>query len=104
MIYSELYLKQKIKLPTIIGVLLVVFITVIFSRLFFGLTGSSKASFKVAKRVEIVNLSASQVSIFWQTEEAELGWVAYGEGKNQESKIALDEKDLNNSGEKKSKY
>ena len=104
MIYSELYLKQKIKLPTIIGFLLVIFITVIFLRFFLGLASSSKASLKVAKRVEIVNLSPRQASIFWQTDKAESGWVTYGEGKRNESKIVLDEKDLNNIGQKKGKY
>lgn len=104
MIYSELYLKQKIKLPTVIGFLLVIFITVVFSRFFLGLAGSSKASLKVAKRVEIVNLSPGQASIFWQTDQAESGWVAYGEGKRNENKIVLDEKDLNNIGQKKGKY
>jgi len=104
MIYSELYLKQKIKLPTVIGFLLVIFITVVFSRFFLGSAGSSKASLKVAKRVEIVNLSPGQVSIFWQTDKAESGWVAYGEGERNENKIVLDEKDLNNIGQKKGKY
>ncbi len=104
MIYSELYLKEKIKLPTVIGFLLVIFITVVFSRFFLGLAGSSKASLKVAKRVEIVNLSPRQASIFWQTDKAEFGWVAYGEGEGNENKIALDEKDLNNIGQKKGQY
>jgi hypothetical protein len=104
MIYSELYLKQKIKLPTVIGVLLVIFIMVVFSRFFLGLAGSSKASLKVAKRVEIVNLSPGQVSIFWQTDQEESGWVIYGEGEGKENKIVLDEKDLNNIGQKKGKY
>lgn len=104
MIYSELYLKQKIKLPTVIGFLLVIFITVVFSRFFLGSAGSSKASLKVAKRVEIVNLSPGQVSIFWQTDKTESGWVAYGEEERNENKIVLDEKDLNNIGQKKGKY
>lgn len=104
MIYSELYFKQKTKLPTMIGFLLVIFITVVFSRFFLGLAGSSKASLKVAKRVEIVNLSPGQASIFWQTNKAESGWVAYGEGEGNENKIVLDEKDLNNIGQKKGQY
>lgn len=104
MIYSELYLKQKIKLPTVIGFLLVIFITIVFSRFFLRSAGLSKASLKVAKRVEIVNLSPGQVSIFWQTDKAESGWVAYGEGEGNENKIVLDEKDLNNIGQKKGQY
>lgn len=104
MVYSELYLKEKTRLPTLVAFLLVIFIAVIFSRFFLGSASSSKASLKVAKRVEIVNLSPSQVSVFWQTDQAESGWVAYGEGVNQENKIVLDEKDLNNLGQKKGEY
>ena len=87
-----------------IGFLLVIFITVVFLRFFLGSAGSSKASLKVAKRVEVVNLSPGQVSIFWQTDKAESGWVAYGERERGENKIVLDEKDLSNLGQKKGKY
>ena len=104
MIYSELYLKQKTKLPIIIVFLLVVFIAVVFSRFFLELAGSSKASLKVAKRVEIVNLSPGQASIFWQTDKAETGWIVYGEEERNENKIILDEKDLNNVSQQKGKY
>ncbi len=104
MIYSKLYLKEKIKLPTVIGFLLVIFITVVFSRFFLGLAGSSKALLKVAKRVEITNLSPGQASIFWQTDKTESGWVAYGEVEGNENKIVLDEKDLNNIGQKEGQY
>jgi len=104
MIYSDFYVRKENKLPTIIGFLFVLLITVIFSRFFLGLAGSSKASLKVAKRVEVVNLSPTQVSLFWQTDKKESGWVLYGEAENKENKIILDEKDLNNIGEKKGKY
>ena len=104
MIYSDLYLNKGNKLPTMIGFLFVILITVLFSKLFFGLTRTSKASLKVAKRVEIVNLSPTQASIFWQTDKQESGWVIYGETENKENKIVLDEKDSNNLGEQKGKY
>ncbi|MFA6391091.1 MAG: fibronectin type III domain-containing protein, partial [Patescibacteria group bacterium] len=104
MIYSDIYLHKENRLPTVVGVLFVLLIAVFFSKLFLGLAGPSKASLKVAKRVEIVNLSPTQVSIFWQTDKKESGWVAYGDGENKENKIVFDEKDLNNLGEKKGSY
>lgn len=104
MIYSDLYLNKDSKLPTMIGFLFVLFITVIFSKFFFGLNRPSKASLKVAKRVEIVNLSPTQASIFWQTDKQESGWVIYGDIEKKENKIVMDEKDLNNLGEQKGKY
>ena len=104
MIYSDLYLHKENKLPTVIAVLFVFLITIFFSRFFLGMAGSSKASLKVAKRVEIVNLSPTQASIFWQTDKQESSWVIYGDMENKERKIFIDEKDLNNVGENKGKY
>lgn len=104
MIYSDIYVGKQNKLPTVIGFLFVLLIGIFFSRLFLGNANLSKASLKVAKRVEIVNLSPSQASIFWQTDKKESGWVIYGDSENKENKIVLDDKDLNNVGEKKGKY
>jgi hypothetical protein len=104
MIYSEIYTGKQSRLPTVIGFLFVLLIGIFFSRLFLGNANLSKASLKIAKRVETVNLSPSQVSIFWQTDKEESGWVIYGESENKENKIVLDDKDLNNVGEKKGKY
>ena len=104
MIYSDIYVRKENKLPTVIGFLFVLLIGIFFSRLFLGNANLSKASLKVAKRVETVNLSPSQASIFWQTDKKESGWVIYGESENKENKIVLDDKDLNNVGEKKGKY
>src|SRR3989304_2542886 len=100
MIYSDFYVPKENKLPTVIGFLLVLLIAVFFARSFLGMAGSSKASLKIAKRVEIVNVSPTQTSIFWQTDKQESGWVLYGETENKENKIVLDEKDSNNLGEK----
>ncbi len=104
MIYSDLYLKQNSKLPAAIGIIMVLFIGVFFSKLFLGLTGQSKASLKVAKRVEIVNLSPLEAGIFWQTDTAETGWVIYGEREGSENKTASDVKDLSNQEQNKGRY
>lgn len=104
MTYSDLYLHKESKLPTVIGFLFVFLIAVMFSRLFLGTATTSKATKKIAKRVEIVNVSPTQASIFWQTDNEETGWIVYGEKENAENKIVLDDKDLNTLGEKKGKY
>lgn len=104
MIYSDFYVHKENKLPTIIGFLFVLFFTVFFSKIFLGSPGTSKASLTAAKRVEIVNISPTQTSIFWQTNKQKSGWVVYGESENSENKAVFDEKDLNNIGEKKGKY
>lgn len=104
MIYSELYLKQKTKLPVAISIVMVLFISAIFLKLFLRSSELSKASLKVAKRVETVNLSSSEAGIFWQTDEAEIGWVVYGEKEGNKNKITSDVKDLNNKDQDKGKY
>lgn len=104
MIYSELYLKRKSKLSVVVSLLMIFFVAVIFSRFFFGSAGSSKASLKIAKRVEIVNLSSGQASIFWQTDQKESGLVAYGEIEGKENKFVLDDKDLSNKKQDKGEY
>jgi len=104
MIYSDLYIHKENKLLTVVGFLFLLFITIFFLRLFLDSAGPSKATLKVAKRVEIVNLSPTQASIFWQTDKQESGWVIYGEGSNSENKIIFDEKDINNLSQKKGKY
>lgn len=104
MIYSDLYVPRENKFPTVVGVVVVLLFTAFFSNIFFNPKNSSQASLKVAKRVEIVNLSPSQVSIFWQTNQSESGWVAYGESEASENTIVLDDKDLSNIGDLKGKY
>lgn len=96
MIYSDLYTKNKLKIPTIAGLLFLLVVVVFFARLFSSLSLPSKASKKIIKRLEIASLTPSQTVIFWQTENKESGWVVYGERNNQLNQIAFDERDLPN--------
>lgn len=93
MIYSDLYLKKNNTLTIVISLLIVAFVGVVFVNSFLKLAPQSKASIQVADRVEVVNLSPMEASIFWQTDKAETGWVAYGDLPGLENKIVLDEKD-----------
>ena len=103
MIYSDLYLPKEKKLPTAIGFIFIFIIAVFFSRLVFNSAQPTVASLKVAKRVEVVNMSPTQVSIFWQTDRKESGWVIYGDTENKENKIIADEKDLSSLDKQKGK-
>lgn len=94
MAYSQMYLKNQTKIPTVVAVLIACFVGLLFLRLFSQTPPASKAEKKVLKRVEITNLSPNQVAVYWQTDKKSTGWVLYGTKKNKLSKIANDERDI----------
>lgn len=101
MIYSDLYIGRKQGIPTILGLLVVVFVTVFFFSLINRSPMPSKASQSRLKRTEVTNLNPIQANIYWQTQEKEVGWIIYGEDKNKLTNIAFDDRDVS---EKKGSY
>lgn len=101
MIYSDLYTGQKQKIPTILGVLIIIFIIVFFINLTNKTAIPSKANQTKIKRTEVVNLSPIQANIYWQTQEKEVGWIIFGDNQNKLTNIAFDDRDIK---EKKGKY
>ncbi len=96
MIYSNLFTNynQK-KIPN----WLVLFFIFIFTSIFFvGQINKtliqSRADSSKIKRLEIVNLSPYEATIYWQSENKESGWLVYGEKDNLLNKIALDNRDV----------
>lgn len=102
MIYSSLYFKDKPKVPTYAVFFVVLLVIFFLNRIFISSFIPSRASTTAGlRRVEAVNLSSNQATLFWQTEKKTVGWVIYGELQNNLDKIALDERDLS---EKKKVY
>lgn len=102
MIYSSLYFKDKPKVPTYAVFFVVLLVIFFLNRIFISsFIPSRAASTANLRRVETVNLSSNQVTVFWQTEKKTVGWVIYGELNNNLDRIALDERDLS---EKKKVY
>jgi len=101
MIYSDFYFKEKVKIPTFLGIFVIFLSIFLFFSFLNGSATSSRASKLNLKRVEIVNLKPIQTNIFWQTTEKETGWVIYGEEENRLDKITYDERDT---FENKGKY
>ena len=101
MIYSQIYLKNQTKVPTIVAVLIACFVGLLFLRLFSQTPPASKAEKKALKLVEVTNLSPNQVAVYWQTDQKSTGWVIYGTKENELNKIANDERDIST---KKSQY
>lgn len=94
MIYSNLYVGEKPRIPTFIGILVIVFVVGFFLSLTNRSVQPTKATKSNLKRVEVANLNPIQVSIFWQGQAAEEGWIVYGEEENKLSNIALDDRDI----------
>ena len=94
MIYSQFYLKDKPKIPTIFGFLIALVIVIFLS----GISGKnqpiSRASKKTVGKVKVTNLSPVQATIFWQSEAPEIGFVTYSKDKNVFNEVALDDRDV----------
>jgi len=101
MIYSDLYTGQKQKIPTILGISIVIFIVVFFLSLINKTVLPSKADQIGVRRIETINLSPIQVSIYWQSQNKETGWVIFGENQNKMTNIVFDDRDIK---EKKESY
>lgn len=94
MLYSDLYLKKQHNYTPFFAIALVLVVFSVFlysSRNNITITSASKR--KLVKH-QVVNVSSGQVGIFWQTDEADEGWVIYGTDKNNLSSISSDEQDV----------
>lgn len=89
--YSDLYFQKR---RTNYSMLLAGFVAVIFTGFglyyFLGQASGSQASRKPLTEHKIVNLSFNQAGVYWQTEEAEPGWITYGEMPDKLDKTASD--------------
>ncbi len=94
MLYSDLYFQSKRRTSIVLVICAVISIVgflVFFSRVN---TLPSRASKRTLKIHSVVNLSARQAGIYWQTDTAEVGWVVYGDSASNIKTVALDERDV----------
>lgn len=92
--YLDFYKQEKIKIPTVIAVGIIALIIFVFINIFSDTSIPSRASKKKALRVEITNISPTQSTIYWQTEEQEKGWIVYGESETNIHTAVFDDRDL----------
>ncbi len=100
MTYSDLFVKKKFQIPTLVSVVIVLLIILVLSKLFITTSIPSKASKQNIKRLEISNIFWNQATIFWQSNQKETGWVVFGTDPNNLTQVALDEKALDPNKEK----
>jgi hypothetical protein len=102
MSYSDLFLKKnRVQIPTFVLLIAIILTSIFMTRIFTSKPLTSRASKKTVKRIEVVNLSYNQATIYWQTDAKETGWLIYGETEKKLDQIALDERDV---GEKRGAY
>lgn len=96
MIYSQLFIKKNLKIPTVLSVLILFAFIYFISKYFLTTTVSTKAVKKNIKRMEITNVYPNQIAIFWQTDQPETNWLVYGKAVDQLNQIVLDDRDTEN--------
>lgn len=97
MSYANIYINQKsAKVPTILFLILVSFISLFLIKIFSAKPLPSRASKKKLRQLSVLNVSYNQVGVFWQTDNKEVSWLIYGEKDNKLDKVVIDEKDLHN--------
>lgn len=103
MIYSNLFTNynQK-KIPNwLIFIFIIIFSIIFFINQINDSLVQSRADSSKIKRIEILNLTPYEATIYWFSETKEIGWLIYGEKENLLNKIVLDNRD---SYEIKNKY
>ncbi|MEI6532289.1 MAG: hypothetical protein WCO06_00460 [Candidatus Roizmanbacteria bacterium] len=93
--YSDLYLKPKSK-PSVLLIIFAVISVFGFVISYVGIkvTTPIQASNKKLVSHEVVNLSAKQVGIFWETVASETGWIIFGINENDLTMIKADDRDV----------
>ncbi len=94
MIYSQLYLKDKFRVPTILTLIIIVVMTILLARFFTNTSEITRASNKKLKRIEIGNVSPFQAAVFWQTDTPAISWIMLGDSENQLNRSGFDERDI----------
>jgi hypothetical protein len=98
MLYSKFYLKNEVKIPTLLSIFIIVLSTYLIGRFFLTTSIPSRAQKGEIKKIEFVNIYPNQASVIWITEKPENWWLLYGESPSKLDKIAFDIRNI--SGEK----
>ncbi len=93
MIYSDIFVKKQVKIPTLLSIPIILFISYFLGRLVLTPAKNIKAVKQNVQKVQVSNIYSNQVTIIWQTDIKEEGWIIYGENKNNLSNITFDSRD-----------
>lgn len=94
MAYSQFYLKNKLKIPTGIGIFVIVFFLLILNRAFFSVFIPLRANTTNIMRIELGNITSKQAAVYWRTQKEETGWIIYGENPKNLNHIVFDQRDI----------
>ncbi len=99
--YSDLYIKKRNPFLPFAFIVLTIASVAGAGYLYTSTFSPTRAIAQKKLDHQVVNAAQKQMSIYWQTEESETGWVVYGENPDKLSSIAVDERDK---GEKREQY
>lgn len=93
--YTDLYLHQHSHTPKI---LVLVAVTVMAAAGFFFVASKDSTPTRASKNEllehQIVNVSPTQLGVFWEVDTEDTGWIIYGTSPNSLKNIARDERDI----------
>ncbi len=101
MTYSDLYRRERFKIPSALAVVIVAVASFLVTNFFLSTPRSTQAVKKNVISIDVSNMSATRANIVWRTSEKEIGLVAFGTTKQNLSNVVTDERDTLS---KKSKY
>src|SRR5438105_7272437 len=93
MSYSEIYLRTRNKPSFLLIVMAIIAVAGFFATYFQPNVTTTKASKESLLVHSIVNLSARQAGIYYQTTTKTPSWVVYGTSSNSLNRAAFDERD-----------
>jgi hypothetical protein len=95
MSYSDLYFQSKKRTSVVLVVCAILSIAgFAFLMLRSNSTVPSRASNRSLKVNYVANLGGHEASIYWQSDKAEVGWIAYGTTPDTVNTIVLDDRDV----------
>ncbi len=95
MSYSDLYFQSK-KRTSVVLVVCAILSIMGFAFLLLRSNTSlpSRASSRVLKVQTVANLGSHEASVYWQSDKAEIGWIAYGTTPDNINTVVLDDRDV----------
>ena len=93
MIYSDLYQRKQIRIPSIFAVLVIGVLSFFMTQFFLTPSRSTNATKRNILSMKIANVGSRRATILWRTTNKEAGMVLWGTGRAKLDHITLDERD-----------
>ncbi len=93
MIYSDLYQRKQIRIPSIFAILVIGVLSFFMTQFFLTPSRSTNATKRNILSMKIANVGSRRATVLWRTTNKEVGMVIWGTGRTQLDHVTLDERD-----------